>query len=137
MFGVCAGSYIEDDEGILVVREKDGRFNIPMGGIHDHESIEDCCVRETREEAKLHVAIERVRKIIQVTKSDGYKILKFVFDVRVLSSADEQEADEEVVEVTKKTRPEMIELARNNLLKSKDLLLLFDPDPLFCASDEE
>ncbi len=85
--GSCAFIRNASGEILLTRRTDNGLWCMPGGGMDAHESIEECCMREVREECNLDVRVERLIGVyttpdILVIYPDGNKahVVAFLFE---------------------------------------------------------
>jgi 8-oxo-dGTP diphosphatase len=103
---VVAGAIVSIDGGILLLRRgiepSYGKWVFPGGYVDRGETVEDACVRETREEVNLDVAPERLVNVYSYT---GETVIIIVYAVRVVGG--ELRPGDEALEV-KTFRPQEI-----------------------------
>ncbi len=75
--------FIVDGDKVLLIRKKrglgEGKINGPGGRLEPNESIEECAIRETREELGVTAIEPRLTGRHQFQFSDGYALEVYVF----------------------------------------------------------
>ncbi|MBP6084695.1 NUDIX domain-containing protein [Candidatus Gracilibacteria bacterium] len=120
---ICAGGFITKGNQFLLVEEKDGTYNFPMGNVEQNESIEDACMREVKEETGFEVAIDNLRTVLHIKRGDFY-LTKFLFNVSIVTI--HTHYDPEVVGIRFVTEEEFRALHAAHKLRSSDMLALYE-----------
>lgn len=67
---ISAGVFVENSQGILVVRRKDGFYSLPKGHVEKGETLKMTAIRESREETGLNIRIGRKIGVIHRSNKD-------------------------------------------------------------------
>ena len=75
---VVAGIVVEKDGKILLIRERNGKWNLPAGGMEPDETIKEAAIREAMEEAGISVDVGSLVGIYQLLDGKQNSIV-FIF----------------------------------------------------------
>lgn len=83
----AAGVCINDNGELLMVKqgkpEESKTWSVPSGGLEDGETLEECCVREVREETGYQAEV--IEKLfVKKTELEGYDIEVHYFIIRLI-----------------------------------------------------
>ncbi len=121
---LCSGAYLEKDGKFLIVKEKNGKYNFPMGSVEPGESIEEACIREVKEETGYSVAITSLRKALYVKRKE-LLLMKFLFNARVISKTRMKVKDDDVAGATWISLDEFKKMHEKGKLRSNDMIFFF------------
>lgn len=83
----AAGVCINDNGELLMVKqgkpEEPKTWSVPSGGLEDGETLEECCVREVREETGYQAEV--IEKLfVKKTELEGYDVEVHYFIIRLI-----------------------------------------------------
>ncbi|MDD5337377.1 MAG: NUDIX hydrolase [Candidatus ainarchaeum sp.] len=81
---------LKDGEVLLVKRGTEpfkGMWAIPGGRIEDNETLEQCCVREAKEETGLDIKVERLVGMYSIPSRDPRKVIAAAYLCTVLGGS--------------------------------------------------
>jgi 8-oxo-dGTP pyrophosphatase MutT (NUDIX family) len=118
----------ENDEILMIFRR--GRWDLPKGKLDEGESIEECAVREVKEETGL--VDVRLKNPLLITyhvyRENDETILKESHWYRMKASGDTElipQTEEQITDIRWASLEEAIELANNSFPSIKDVLQAF------------
>ena len=127
---IAAGAFITDDQGrFLLVEEKNGKYNFPMGSVELDESLQEACAREVLEETGLTVSVGDLKRVLLVQRGD-FTLVKFLFHATVQSAERAAVTDDEIVRDRYVTQGEFDSLLKDGLIRSQDMPEFFRDDGL-------
>ncbi len=119
----AGGGLVENSEGQVLFIFRNGRWDLPKGGIEKDETIEETAIREVEEETgcKNLKINKRLQKTFHIFKRNGEYKLKITYwfsmttSYKGVLSGQAEEGIEKVVWVNKNEIPELLKNSYNNI----------------------
>jgi 8-oxo-dGTP pyrophosphatase MutT (NUDIX family) len=121
---LCSGAYLEKGGKFLMVKEKNGKYNFPMGSVEPGESIEEACIREVQEETGYSVVITGLRKALYVKRKE-LLLMKFLFNVKIILKDRAKIKDDDIAGTYWISLEEFKQMHKKEDLRSSDMICFF------------
>jgi len=123
-FYIGCGAVLVQGERYVLIQEvrnaKKGLYNLPAGTLEVNESLQECLVREIKEETGVDMVPEHFVGLYQTVLASGDNILFFVFAANI--PADASFASDEHTHIQAYTYDEIVALGDAGLLRAPSVL---------------